>query len=573
VRILLSILLVTLAAGQEDETVLRACWGPEPQELDPAKIEILEDARYAYALFEGLASFGPDNVTPVPGLAEKWEVSPDGLEYTFHLRDAKWSDGVPITAHDVAFSWRRIIDPATEAPWVHLFECIAKVRAFRKALEADDAVEVFLTRKGNVRPETWRVIVEGGCVRHAAKLREVAEQMDVPEWKEALLKEADSLAKRPDIKWDGLGFEVVDAKTLKVRLERATPHFPALLGFLPFLPVPMHAVQQHGAAWTRSDNLLSGGPYVIALRTKGQIKLARNPHYRDKAGPDRVVLMILDDAADAYALYRNGMLDWLEDEVVPVEDLAELEKTTELRAYETLAVGLVQFNTRREQFKTAAVRRAFARAVDRTLVGEMVAGSPAGTIVPQVFAGYEAPKGLLRDAAEATKELVSVYVDPSTFPKTELVVPQAPATIAAGQMLVDSWESAFGIKVKLVPLGWTAYGAALRSGGYDMALGMWAGDYNDPQAFLEPWVSSSAGNVTGWANAEYDALLKAASAEADAAKRYAALSRAEALLVEKEAPVAPLYRPRQYFLAKEKVKGLAPNLLGRFLLRNVTIEK
>lgn len=562
---LLSVAAALLCAFQDPpKTVLRACWGGPPEHLDPARIATLHDARYAYALLEGLVTFGEDNATPVPGLAEKWTVSADGLTYSFVLRAAKWSDGKDVTAHDVVASWRRALHPDTAGPFAELFEILQGARAFREGARVDAILREFAAKRGEDRLSAAREIRAGARKRHVAAIQGVLARENDVEIRKFFNDAVDLAEKRPDT---DLGITAVDDRTVGVGLERPAPHFLALTGFVPFLPVPMHA-----RAWTTPDGFVGSGPYVLADRSREEIVLERNPKYRERLGPDRVVISLIEEPSRALALYDEGRLDWLEVEAVPMERLGELAERKDFHAYDTFGTFLLRFNATKPQFAGAAVRRAFALATDKAAPAEIERGTPCDSLVPAGFAGYAGPKGLAFDAKTAMESFLSADLDPADFPRTELLVPESPGMIAVGHFLVEGWEKTLGLKVALRRAKWNAYVRSVETGAYDLAIGAWGGDYGDPLALLENWTSESPANLTGWVSKKYDDLLRAASAESDAKKRYAILAQAESVLLEEEAAVVPLYRMRSWFLAKENVKGLTPNLLGRFLLRNVRVD-
>ncbi|MFM8878843.1 MAG: ABC transporter substrate-binding protein, partial [Verrucomicrobiota bacterium] len=175
--------------------------GPEPETIDPQILTGQADGRIASALFEGLTRFNPTNGLAMPGLASRWDISPDGRTYTFHLRpEARWSTGEAITADEVVWSWRRAVTPTTAADYASQFFCVRNGRA----------------------------IVNG-------ELRDASQ----------------------------LGAEASDARTVRVHLENPTPYFLELVASRVFFPVPRKAIEQQGDQWIRADALPCSGPYLL----------------------------------------------------------------------------------------------------------------------------------------------------------------------------------------------------------------------------------------------------------------------------------------------------------------------
>ncbi len=501
-----------LGGFQENETVLRASWAL-PSHLDPHRARTLDDSRYAGALFEGLTAHEADGVTVAPGMAGRWEESADGLAWTFALREAKWSNGDPVTAGDFVDSWRRALRPRTGCPFRDLFRVFRNVGRHLDALRAEGRSEV--------------------------------EEKD-------------------------FGFEAPDARTLRVTLERRAPWLPDLLAFMCFAPVHGKTLETYEEEWARPGRIVTNGPYLLESASPTGIEFRRNRRYWDgeaAGAPDRIVVEFLSPEL-AFQKFKAGRIDWLSGEQIPPGREAGPEG---LAVYPVWGTCFLRFNVARPPFDRAGVRAAFARALDRGGLAEAAGVRPAERLVPPGFPGYAGAKGLSYDRAAAMEALLrETEFDLSKFPRVELLTEDSPFWIDVGRWLRDHLERTLGIAVRVLSMRPPACAEAVARGEFQMEARAWMGDYFDPLAFLEGWTRGHPRNAGGWANAEYDALLEAASAERDAPRRLESLGRAEGLLLA-EAPVVPLAWPVERRLAGPRLEGLLPNPMGRCALKRLRL--
>ncbi|MBI3099575.1 MAG: peptide ABC transporter substrate-binding protein [Planctomycetes bacterium] len=490
--------------------------GPEPETLDPALMTDVYGIRLAEALFEGLTRRNPADLSVEPGMAERWVTSPDGLTLTFHLREAKWSDGLPVTATDFVESWRRVLSPETGAKNAALLFPIRRARDFFE---------------GKIR---------GG----------------------------------PPI-----GVRAEDDRTLVVELERPTPWFLDLTTFPTFSPVPIRAVTAHGPRWTRPENIVVNGPYRLAeWRLNAGFTLRRNPDYWEAAevrGEEVHALTVAGQEA-AFRLYRAGEADWVPR--LPTALLDDLVKHPDFRTCPALATVFVRCRTNRPPFDDARVRLAFALAVDRedlcrTLFASKGA-TPATTFVPPGFPGYPPPPGLSPDRGRARALLAEAgFPDPSAFPPVTLLCTSSDGPRRVCEFLHYAWKEGLGVQVNVESREWAAVMDAMRRVTYDhLVYGQWEADYVEPSTFLDIFRSGSGNNRTGWADSRYDALLDEAEGATDPELRTRRYSEAERLLVTEEAPLIPLYFPATMGLVRPDIRGFFPNALDRHPIRAVWRE-
>jgi oligopeptide transport system substrate-binding protein len=493
-------------------------------------------------------------------MAERWESSADGLAWTFRLREAKWSDGIPVASRDFVYAWKRALRVETGCEFVPLFRAIRGVGEYLDGLEADAMLAQYDDLKA-VQPELLAARLKAHAQRrHAEPLRKRGEL------------EAAKLAEgRPDAGEKDLGFEAPDDRTLRVALARRTPWILELLSLMPFAPVPERAVAAHGEGWVRPGRIVSNGPYLFHEADALGIRLKRNPAYWDPAAakaPARVEVSFHSEAV-ALEKFREGRLDWVTREQIPPEKANDQK---DLVRFGTWGTFFLRLNCARPPFDKPGMRVALARAVDRAKLAAAVGSAPAERLVPAGFRGYPAAAGLAFDRAAAAEGMLKESgFDPSKFPKVEILAADAFRFVAAAEILREQLEATLGVAVKVRTMKFPAYLRALGTGEYQAALGAWLGDYFDPATFLEGWTKGHPQNGTGWSSAEFDALVAAAEEEVDRAKRLEMLAKAEAILL-REAPVVPLYGAADHHLAGPRVSGLAPNLLGRFPLKFVRVK-
>jgi oligopeptide transport system substrate-binding protein len=343
--------------------------GAEPQTLDPALMSGVPEHRIAMALFEGLTRFDPKDLHPLPGVAEKWEISEDGRTYTFHLREnARWSNGDPVTAEDFAWSWMRVIDP----------------RALPQTAEYAQTYD-------------W---IEGA---------KTLIHMDPPKEKDGASKEA--YDKALDEARAKVAISAKDARTLVVRLAKPCPFFLNLCALETLMPVHRKTVEKFGVQWTRADKIVSNGPYVLKEWVPlSKIVFAPNKSYWDapRVKLQEVDILPIDNQDTALNKFLAGEVDWIDD--VPINRADEVKKHPNFRVSPFLTIYFYRFNCTKPPFDDVRVRQAFSMCVNKKTIctkvqrfGEL----PLNGIVPQGCGNppYKSVKGLPYDPAAARKLL------------------------------------------------------------------------------------------------------------------------------------------------------------------------
>ncbi|MBI5773477.1 MAG: peptide ABC transporter substrate-binding protein [Verrucomicrobia bacterium] len=497
--------------------------GPEPESLDPALITAQADGRVVQALFEGLTRYDARTAMPVPGLAERWDISPDGKIYTFHLRsNAVWSTGEPITAHDVVYSWRRVLDPLTAAEY---------------------AGQLFFLKNGEEFASAKTNATTGR--------RFTAEEV---------------------------GVRALDDRTLRVELNNPTAFFLDLCAFQTLAVVPRGWIERHGDRWLMTPPVPVSGAYLLdAWRINDKIRLRKNPRYWDAANTRTEIIDLLpcSSANTALNLYETGAADIVWDKsLVPSEMLDVLMRRPDFHSFDYLGTYFFRFNVTRKPFDDPRVRKAFALAVDkRRIVTKISRGGekPASAFTPPGVAGYRPPEGLGYNPDEARRLLAEAgFPGGKNFPRFSYLL-DAKLHEQVGVELQAMWKQELGVSVELRQIETKAYYRAQSELDYDLCRSSWIGDYNDANTFLDMFMSNNGNNRTGWKNARYDQLVRAANAQVDAAQREKLLQQAETILIREEVPIVPLYIyvGLEYFDPR-KISGVHPNIRGEHPLRTIS---
>lgn len=521
----LGLVLATLTADPAwaaDEVVLRRGNATEPESLDPARSDTLNAGRIQDDLFEGLVVLDPED-RPLPGAAESWTVSSDGLTYTFTLRsDLVWSDGSPLTAEDFVYSFRRVVDPATASSYAYIYY------AFANAEE----------------------IVQG-------KIKDLAK----------------------------LGVEAPDGRTLRIHLRRPTPYLLAELAHAKFMPVKKANVEKFGAAFTQPGNLVSNGAFILEEWTpQARVVLRRNPKYWDAANVriDKVIYYPITSPNEELNRYRAGELDVTYG--VPITQIDSLRKSAgaELMSVVQFETGYLGFNLTKPPFAgNQKLRQALSMTIDRETLAEKLLkdGSvPAYGIVPPkgdpAYKGYRASWAALSQADRVAKAR-ELYAEAGYGPDHPLTVELRLTTSEDARKvaiaMASMWQTALGVKTSLVTEEFKMLVAHRHEKQVTQVFAnAWIGDYPDATTFLDLFTSGAGENDSGYANPKFDALIDEAGRTLDVAHRADLLARAEGLLIE-DAAVAPTFNHVELFLVKPYVGNYRPNPCGYVYSKNVTI--
>ncbi len=501
----------TAADRAAQEGILLLGNGTEPKGLDPHTVTGVTEHNLISSLLEGLVAEDPKTLKPVPGVAESWDISPDGLTYTFHLREnAKWSNGDPVVAGDFVFSFQRILSPGLAAEYAYMLYPLTNAKEFNEG-----------------------------------KLTDFAQ----------------------------VGAKAVDDHTLVLSLHDSVPYFLQLLNHYSWWPVHPATILKFGAIdnpqtpWTQPGNYVGNGPFILkSWQTNQKIVVVPNPLYWDAATVKLkgIEFLAIDDTETEERAFRNGQLHVTYS--VPLHRIEYYQKTEPdlLRIDPYLGTYFYRLNCTHKPLDDPRVRRALAMTINREQICRAIlkAGQlPAYCLTPPNTGGYVCEAKLAEDLAEAKRLLAEAgYPDGQGFPELRLLYNTSEAHKVIAEAIQQMWKTSLGVQITLDNQEWKVYLDSMRRMDYDIVRASWIGDYNDPNTFLDMWVTDGGNNRTGWSNADYDRLIEAASRERDPAARFQRFQEAEALLVN-ELPILPVYFYVRATLIRPQVQGWYPTIL------------
>ena len=503
-------------------------YGSNPETLDPALNSAIDASNTIITIFEPLLLINENNEV-IGGQAESWEASEDGLTWTFTMRDGlKWSDGTDLTAKDFEYSFKRMANPDTAAPYAET--CLGMIDGFDAAQAGDpDALNV---------------------------------------------KASD------------------DGKTLTIVLSYPCSYFDKMAAFAAMSPVQQATVEANGDSWcTSADTFVSNGPYMITDWTPSErIVLSKNPNYvggwdSSKIVSDTITLLLLEDSSASFAAYNSGEAVLIKD--VPTDEIPSLTKAEDGGDFYVdtiLGTYYVSLNLQRDAFKDAKVRKALSLAIDRDYVANTIMQgtyTTADSIVgpgivdesgyfhdngnaPYISADYEA------NLAEAKKLLEEAgYPNGEGYPTIEYSTNDAGYHVPLAEYLQQAWGD-LGITLTINKMEWSSFTPARRAGEYDVARNGWVMDYNDPSNMLDLFCTSNGNNDGKYANPDFDAAIDA-SRVADSAEHFAQLHKAEDILME-DTGCLPIAYYNDYWLQSPALKGTWHSPYGYWYLQYGYIE-
>ena len=496
----------------------------EPTDLDPQIISSLQDFQIVIGLFEGLTSYDPNTAEPVPGVATRWESTADAKTWTFYLRpEARWSNGVPVTAHDFVWAYQRVLSPALGSEYASMLFCLKNARAYL-----------------------------------AGDLTDFAQ----------------------------VGVKALDNHTLQLSLDNPVPYLPGMLAHAVWYPVYRDTILAHGAMdrrgtrWTRPGNLVGNGPFQLKDWVPNQIiTLERNPLYWDNANVrlNAVNYYPIENSSTEEAAFRAGQLHATV--TLPQSKIAVYKNDPErahlLKQSPQLATYFYRLNVERPPLNDPRVRRALSIVINRQQIIDAVARGdqlPAFSLTPPNTGGYHSP-AVLRYDPDAARALLAEAGFPggAGFPKLELLYNTSDGHKALAEALQQMWKQELGIEIGLYNQEAKVWNDTMREKNYDIARYAWVGDYLDASTFLDLMTSENGNNQTNWSHAEYDRLIAESRTRIDKESRFALYRQAETILMQ-ESPIVPLYYYMNNQLQVPELKGYEGNLLDIHPLNRVYLE-
>lgn len=508
----------TLVEIGNEKQILHVGNGDEISSVDPHSTSGMPEYHVILSLYEGLVSKNTKTLAIESGVAERWEVSDDGLVYTFHLRDnAKWSNGDKVVANDFVQSWLRGLMPA---------------------LANEYASSMFVVKNG-------QNIYEG--------------KTDPKEF----------------------GAIALDDRTLQVTLNAPTPYFLQLLDHHSAYPVHIPTIKkfgkidERGTRWTRPENFVGNGAFVLGEWTPNKyLSVKKNPTYWNASSVrlNEVRYYPIPKYTIEERMFRSGQLHATY--YLPRDKLAVYKNANDpvLRSYANFATYFYRFNVTVKPLDDVRVRKALAYSIDRQRIVEFVTKFgqiPAYTLTPPDKNGY-IPKAKMPYDVELAKKLLADAGFPNGvgFPKLKITFNSADDHKHIAEAVQQMWKDNLGIDISLEGTDWKVFLDKEKQLDYQIDRASWIGDYLDPNTFLEMFVTANGNNRTGYSNARYDELIAKAALERNVETRFSYFQEAEQILVD-EVPILPFYTYNWNRLVATSVQGWDDNVIDYYPFKNM----
>lgn len=497
----------------------------DPATLDPSLATGFGEFKILSGLFEGLVRADTRTLEILPAAAKSWKISDGGKRYIFEIDPrAKWSDGSPVTADDFVFAWRRALSPQIGCEYASMMYPLKNAKAIHSGAEKD---------------------------------------------------------------FSKLGVRALNPHTLEVELERPIPYFLSLLYHNAFFPLPQKTLAKFGAhnarksIWTRPENIVSNGPFILAKWSiNDKVSLRRNPYFRDAESVELngVDFLPISNINTEDRAFRSGQLH-ITESVSPAR-IAYTKRNfpQSLRSDPWLGVYYYLINARKPPLDNPLVRKALAISIDRRAIidGFLKGGqTPAFSFVPPNCGGYNSPdKAKFKEDVKLARKLLTEagYPDGKGLGKISITYNTSEQHKPIAEAVANMWRENLGIDAELYNVSWPAYLAARRNGDFQIARSSWVADFAAPESFLDIFTSSSGLNHSGFADKKFDSLCRDAAQSTDQSVRLDKLREAETRLVE-QAGLIPLYFYSRVYLISPLVEGWDSNPLDYHNFIGVRLQK
>ena len=502
--------------------ILKITVGAEPEDIDPHVVTGVPEHHIIAALTEGLVAEDPVDLHPVPGVAEKWEVSEDGKVYTFQIREnAKWSNGDTLTANDFAESFKRILTPALASKYAYML-----------------------------------FVMKGAEDYSTGKLKDFSK----------------------------VGVKAINDRTLQINLNAPTPYFLSLLNHYTWFPVHIATVKKYngltkrGSGWTKPENFVSNGPFTLKSWKLGRkLVVEKSSTYWDSKSTklDEIHFFSIELETTQENAFRAGQLHNIYNLHIDKVATYKKEHADELRIKPHLASYFYRFNVNKKPCDDVRIRKALTMAIDReSLVKNVTKGEQMAStfFTPPGVAGYTARARFKEDVGEAQKLLAEAgYPNGEGFPSLELLYNTTEGHRIIAEAIQQMWKKNLNINITLQNQEWKVYLDRQREMDYQISRAGWTGDYPDPNTFLDMWTSWSQQNQTGWADPKYDALIRKAAITKDPNARLEVFQEAEEILMD-QLPIIPIYIYTRVYALHPAVKNWHANVLDHHPWKHIDLD-
>jgi len=497
--------LQTAQATKTNKDVIIFNNATEPQTIDPALLVDLTGMRIISNCFEGLVRIDAENKIH-SGVAKSWEISDDKKIYTFHLRDAKWSDGSPIKANDFIYAWKRALSPETASEYAYQLYYIKNGEEYNRGKITD---------------------------------------------------------------FELVGIKALDDNTIRVELIAPTPYFLGLTAFSTYMPLKEDTVSTNPDWALSPKNYIGNGPFkLVEWEHNNKMRFVKNENYWDsnRVQLKELVFTMIEDESSELTAFELGEIDITLN--VPLPDVERLKAEGKLKVYPHIRTYYVCFNTQKPPFNDKNVRKAFTYAIDRKKIVDKVMKRGEKVALAWVPYGIKDADGILEfrefgedlfpdnNVVEAQKCLSDAgYGVGLTFPEITYIYNTNEAHKVLAETFQEMWRKNLGVQVNLMNQEWKVFIKTRQEGDFQICRDGWTGDYLDPMTFMDVFVTHSGNNDAHWSNKEYDDLIRKAKMSSDQNKRMELMHKAEKILME-EMPICPIYFYVNSFCMKDNIKKL-----------------
>lgn len=505
----------TMEYGLDVKDTLRINLQVEPPSLDWSKSTDTTSALVEMNIMEGLVEYNLNDpeLGIIPALSTGWKPSNGAKTWTFDIRPGvKWTDGVEFTGQHVVDGWERLLNPATASEYAYFLFPIKNARAY-----------------------------------NSGKIKDFKE----------------------------VGVKVNDKGQLVVDLDKPMSYFPMLLTHHSTYPLRKDVVEKHGDKWTAPENIVTLGAYKLKIweHDKALVMERNDDYYGEKAKTKYVYGYMINEFSTALNLIERGKLDFQQE--LPAKELPQLRQKPGFKQSSSLLTYYYGFNTKKPPFDNLKVRKAFAHAVDRKQVTDLLnAGhAPLSGWIPTGMLGYENERGLKFDPKLAAQLLDEAgYKDRSKLSKITLAFNSNENHQRIAENVQAQLKKNLGVEVQIANEEWKVYLKRLQNDTPNIYRMGWLADYPDPSTFADLMTSYSENNHTGWGSKKYDELNSIAASSLDKEKRKSAYSQLQKILTEEDVPVLPIYSGVRHIMLTERVKNFPVTPLERYILKGVTLQ-
>jgi oligopeptide transport system substrate-binding protein len=500
-------------APKPQSGILKVSNGAEPQSIDPHRCTGHPGIRVIGALFEGLVIRGLNSPDVRPGIAKSWNVSKNGLNYSFTLRQCQWSNSSAITAYDFVKSWKRLINPKTGAEYASLLSVL----------------------------KNGKSIISG------------------------------------HLPADSLGIQAINDTLLIIELEQPTGYFLHLCAFEPLFPVFIDSITKHGEKWTAPENIVSNGPFILKFwRPNNKMVLKKNPNYWDHKSVQQKDIHILpiEIQETAYKMFLNNEIDWIFS--IPLNRIASARSLPGFINHPQYGVYYYSLNITNPKLNNVFFRRALSYAINRQKIVDHVTNGgekPATGFVPIISSiPYSGVNRVLFNPEKAREYLLQAgYSKSNPPPRLQIFYNTSEGHKKIAEVISQMWKEELNVETELLNNEWKIYLQTTRNLKHEVARSSWIADYPDPYSFLELGMSTNGNNRTGYNNPEYDKCLSLSQTITSPIKRYSLLSRCEEILID-DASVIPIYFYAINELRNPRIHNAIANPMGMYSWKDLYLK-